>query len=44
VDVKVLSAVFAPTKAFFADERNRVVPIPRSWDQVLRDVSQRDGG
>src|SRR5581483_6817792 len=30
--------------ALAADERNRVVLIPRRWDQVLRDVSQGDGG
>jgi len=24
--------------------QSRVVPIPRRWDQVLRDVSQGDGG
>jgi len=24
--------------------QKRVVLIPRCWDQVLRDVSQRDGG
>jgi hypothetical protein len=28
----------------FMDEQKRVVLIPRRWDQVLRDVSQGDGG
>jgi hypothetical protein len=45
VDAKVFSAAkAAPTKALLADERNRVVPISRGWDQVLRDEPRRDGG
>ena len=44
MDVKLCSAPKgAPTKAAFTDERRRVVPISRRWDQAVRDVAHGEG-
>jgi len=45
VAVMVFSALLERAgENIVTDERNRVVLIPRRWDQALRDVSQGDGG
>jgi hypothetical protein len=44
VDVKLFSGREPADEDIFTDGRNRVVLIPRCWDEVLRDVSQGDGG